>query len=102
MSAAAAVEDWQVIDEELKLNENDKLGSGGYGNVFRGKYVLPKNRKNLFRLFGGGNKIEVAVKRIDKESVKKLVEDDIHRKVGNRPNVLYFYDAKDIARYRLL
>lgn len=99
MSAAAAVEDWQVIDEELKLNENDKLGSGGYGTVFRGKYVLPKNRKNLFRLFGGGNKIEVAVKRIDKERVK--LEDEILAKVsGNHRNVLHFYCAKEKYGWR--
>ena len=99
MSAAAAVEDWQVIDEELKLNENDKLGSGGYGTVFRGKYVLPKNRKNLFRLFGGGNKIEVAVKRIDKERVK--LEDEILAKVsGYHRNVLHFYCAKEKYGWR--
>ena len=99
MSAAAAVEDWQVIDEELKLNENDKLGSGGYGTVFRGKFVLPKNRKYLFRLFGGGNKIEVAVKRIDKERVK--LEDEILAKVsGNHRNVLHFYCAKEKYGWR--
>ena len=97
MSAAAAVEDWQVIDEELKLNENDKLGSGGYGTVFRGKFVL--RSKNLLRLFGGGKKIDVAVKRIDKERVK--LEGEILAKVsGNHRNVLHFYCAKEKYGWR--
>ena len=97
MSAAAAVEDWQVIDEKLKLNENDKLGNGGYGTVFRGKFVL--RSKNLLRLVGGGKKIDVAVKRIDKERVK--LEGEILAKVsGNHRNVLHFYCAKEKYGWR--
>ena len=29
-ATAAAVEDWQVIDEQLRCNKNDVLGSGSY------------------------------------------------------------------------
>ena len=93
MSAAAAVEDWQVIDEELKLNENDKLGSGGYGHVFRGKYVLPSNNSSFLRNFGGRKIIDVAVKIVDKERVE--FEDEILGRVRNHPNVLNFYCAKE-------
>ena len=96
MSAAAAVEDWQVIDEKLKLNENDKLGNGGYGTVFRGKFVL--RSKNLLPLFGGRKKIDVAVKRIDPKKIQ--LEDEILTKVRNHRNVLNFYCAKDKMGWR--
>ena len=72
ISAASA--EWEEIDEELKYNKNGKLGSGSYGTVYKGEYVLPNNSSRLSSLLrwfaGGGNKIDVAVKRIDPERVK--------------------------------
>ena len=83
-ATAASAEDWQVIDEELKYNVKGELGSGGYGTVFKGKYVVVES----------GEEIDVAVKRIDPTRVEKLLEDEILAKVGNHPNVIHFYDAK--------
>ena len=81
ISAAAA--EWEEIDKELKYNKNNKLGSGSYGTVYKGKFVL----------VGSGNKIDVAVKRIDPERVK--LDDEILAKVGKHRNVLHFYCAKE-------
>lgn len=36
--SSAKTADWEVIDAELKYNKNYKLGSGGYGTVYKGKY----------------------------------------------------------------
>ena len=82
ISAAAA--EWEEIDKELKYNKNNKLGSGSYGTVYKGKFVL----------VGRSNEIDVAVKRIDPERVK--LEDEILAKIKNQhQNVLHFYCAKD-------
>ena len=89
-------EKWEEIDEELKYNENDELGSGGYGSVFIGKFVL--RSKNLLPLFGGRKKIDVAVKRIDPKKIQ--LEDEILIKVRNHRNVLNFYCAKDKMGWR--
>ena len=84
----SSTEDWQVIEEgTLKYNKNGELGSGGFGTVYKGKYVLVEIDKE----------IDVAVKKIDKERVKLLVEDEILAKVRNHRNVLYFYCAKNIG-----
>ena len=92
-SAAAVLEDLEVIDSELRVNFSEELGSGGYGSVYKGKYVLPSNSSTLLRWFGGRkSKIVVAVKRIDPKNVK--LEDEILAKVGNHRNVLHFYCAK--------
>ena len=82
-------EKWEKVDEELKFNKNNELGRGGFGTVYKGKYVL----------VGTDKEIDVAVKRIDVERVK--LEDEILAKVGNHRNVLHFYCAKDIERFRL-
>ena len=83
----SSTEDWQVIEEgTLKYNKNHQLGRGGFGTVYKGKYVLVEIDKE----------IDVAVKRIDVERVK-LLEDEILAKVRNHRNVLYFYCAKDIG-----
>ena len=84
-TTAAAAEKWEVIEEgTLKYNKNGELGRGGFGTVYKGKYVLVEIDKE----------IDVAVKRIDVERVK-LLEDEILAKVRNHRNVLYFYCAKD-------
>ena len=78
-------EKWEKVDEELKFNENNELGHGGYGTVYKGKYVLEGS---------AGNEIDVAVKRIDPKQVK--FEDEILAKIRNQhQNVLHFYCAKD-------
>ena len=80
----SSTEDWQVIEEgTLKYNKNHQLGRGGFGTVYKGKYVLVEIEKE----------IDVAVKRIDVERVE-LLEDEILAKVRNHRNVLYFYCAK--------
>ena len=95
-AAAAAEADWDAIDSELRVNYSEELGSGGYGSVYKGEYVLPSNSSSLLRWFGGRkSKIVVAVKRIDPIRVKKLLEDEILAKVGNHRNVLHFYCAKE-------
>ena len=82
-TTAAAAEKWEVIEEgTLKYNANDELGRGGFGTVYKGKYVLVEI----------GKEIDVAVKRIDPKNVK--LEDEILAKVGNHRNVLNFYCAK--------
>ena len=89
-STAAAAEKWEVIEEgTLKYNKNGELGRGGFGTVYKGKYVLVEIEKE----------IDVAVKRIDVEASRrvKLLEDEILAKVRNHRNVLYFYCAKDIG-----
>ena len=96
-AAAAAEADWELIDSELRVNFSEELGSGGYGSVYKGEYVLPSNSSTLLRLFGGGKKIDVAVKRIDPKNVK--LEDEILAKVGNHRNVLHFYCAKEIRGF---
>ena len=92
-SSAAAAEKWEEIDEELKFNKNEKLGSGGFGTVYRGKYVLPSNNSSFLRNFGGRKIIDVAVKIVDKRYVK--FEDEILGRVRNHPNVLNFYCDKE-------
>ena len=81
-AADATDEDWEVIDEDLKFNMKAELGSGSFGTVYKGKYVL----------VGTDKEIDVAVKRIDPERVK--LEDEILAKVGTHRNVLNFYCAK--------
>ena len=82
MRVTAVLEDWEVIDSELRVNYSEELGNGSYGSVYKGKYVL-----------GDCSEIDVAVKRIDKENIN-LLESEILAKVGSHRNVLGFYCSK--------
>lgn len=98
MSSAAS--DWVVIDDELSVNYSEKLGNCSYGPVYEGKYVLPESSISLSEPFLGiGEKIEVAVKEIIKESVN-LLDDELLKKIRNHQNVLRFYCAKENRRFR--
>ena len=87
------------IDDELSVYYSEKLGNFSYGPVYEGKYVLHESSISLSQLFLGiGEKIEVAVKEIIKESVD-LLDGEILIEVRNHKNVLRFYCVKENTRF---
>ena len=82
-------EKWEVIDSELSVNYNEKLGGSSYGQLYKGKYVKFESSSSR-DLLGGVTSIQVAVNEVDKEKVTAL-KDDILAKVATHLNLLLFY-----------
>ena len=88
-------EKWEVIDSELSVNYNEKLGGSSYGQLYKGKYVKFESSSS------GVTSIQVAVNKVDKEKVTAL-KDDILAKVATHLNLLLFYCTKEKLSNRLL
>lgn len=63
---------------KLSLDREQRLGKGCFGTVFCGKY--------------GKNKIDVAIKRLDKVDV--LFDLSAYRKAEGHPNIIRYYCTK--------
>lgn len=68
----------------LSYSRKDRLGTGSFGSVFKGKYEDP----------GKSDLIDVAIKRIESLDVNEI-ERVIMEKLEPHPNVLQYYCTEE-------